>query len=82
MSSTSKSTDNLLNNFTLSVSTAIKHELDVGTITDEDAKILRKVLIRIQTDTKLLNAIIKFNALFLNLDINWIAAAFSVLNNN
>ena len=47
MSSTSNFTDERLNNFTTSLSKAIKHGLVVGTITEADAKILRKVFIQI-----------------------------------
>ena len=39
-------------------------------MTEANAKILRKMLIRIQTNTKLLNAIINFNSSFANLDVN------------
>ena len=82
MSSTSNSINERLNNYSTSLSNANKNGLDNGTLTETDAKIIRKVLIRIQTETELLNAIKKFNASFLNLDINYMKGPPSVLNNN
>ena len=51
-------------------------------MTAADAKILRIVLIRLQTDIKLLFAIIGFNTSFFNLDVNWTMGDSSVLNDN
>ena len=51
-------------------------------MTEADAKILRKMLIRIRTDTNLLNAIKGFNIAFSTLDINWTISATSILNHN
>ena len=39
------------------VKNAIKDKLEAGIMTEADAKILRKMLIRIRTDPNLLNAI-------------------------
>ena len=61
MSSTSNSTDVRFNICTNYLSNAIKHGLIVGTMTEPYGKILRKVLIKIQTDTALLDAISSFN---------------------
>ena len=79
MSSKSNSKKESLNKFTKCINSAIKHRLEAGTITEADANILRKILIRIRTDTELLNAIKEFNASFGNLDINWTIGATSVL---
>ena len=71
-----------LNNYTNCINSAINHRLEVGTMTEVDTKIQRKMLIRIQTDTELLNSIRIWNESFLNLDINWTIGASSVLNDN
>ena len=80
MSSTSISKEESLNNFTMCINSAIKNRLEAGTMTEADANILRKMLIRIRTDTNLLNTIEEFNASFGNLDINWTIGATSILN--
>ena len=64
------------------VNNALKDKLEDGTMTETDAKILRKMIIRIQTDTNLLNAIKGFIAAFSTLDINWTIGNTSVLNDN
>ena len=45
-----------------------------------EANALRELLIRIQTDTKLLNAIIEFNESFLNLSDCWNSRSSSTSN--
>ena len=82
MSSTSISKEKSLNKFIEFINNAISHRLEAGTMTEADAKILRKMLIRIRTDTNLLNAIKEFNAAFGNLDVNWTIGATSDLNYN
>ena len=82
MSSTSISKEESLNIFIKWINNAISHRLESGTMTESDANILRKMLIRIQTDTNLLTAIKEFNKSFLNLDINWTVGATSILNDN
>ena len=64
------------------VNNAIKDKLEDGTMTETDAKILRKMIIRIRTDTNLLNAIKGFIVAFSTLDINWTIGNTSVLNDN
>ena len=50
------------------------------TTNDIDANALRELLIRIQTDTKLLNAIIEFNESFMNLSDCWHSRSSSTSN--
>ena len=57
MSSINIFTEERLNNYTTAINNIILHRLNIGIITEEDAKILRNMLIRIRTDTKLINAI-------------------------
>ena len=54
----------------------IQNEL-ITTTNDIEANALRELLIRIQTDTKLLNAIIEFNESFLNLSDCWYSRSYS-----
>ena len=68
--------------FTQCVNGAIKNKLEAGTITEADVKVLHKMLIRIRTDTNLLDAIKEFTASFSNLDVNWTIGNTSVLNDN
>ena len=82
MSSTSNSTNNQINNFTNCINSAINRGLKAGTMTEADVKIRRKMLIRIQTDTELLNAINEFNVSLAYLDVKWTIGATSVLNDN
>ena len=81
-SSTNISNAEIINNFTKWINSTISHRVESGTMTEADAQILRKMLIRIQTDTNLLTAIKEFNKSFLNLDINWTIGATSILNDN
>ena len=71
MSLISNSTDLDINNYTSSLNTIINHKLNANTMTKEDANILRNMLLRIQTNTKLRNAIGSFNESFLNLEDSW-----------
>ena len=80
--STSIPTEEYLNNFTKGINNTINHKLEAGTMTETDAKILRKMLIRIRTDTNLLNAVKGFTSAFNILDINWTIGTTSVLNDN
>ena len=59
--STSIPKEENINKFIECVNNAIKNKLEAGIMTELDAKILRKMLIRIRTDTNLLNAIIGLN---------------------
>ena len=80
--STSIPTEEYLNNFTKGINNIINHKLEAGTMTEADAKILRKMLIRIRTDTNLLNAVKGFTSAFNTLDLNWTIGTTSVLNDN
>ena len=80
--STSIPTEEYFNNFTKSINNTINHKLEAGTMTETEAKILRKMLIRIRTDTNLLNAVKEFTSAFNTLDLNWTIGATSVLNDN
>ena len=51
-------------------------------MTEEDANILRTFLIRIRTDPKLLNTIIRFEESSVALDCSWKTGVSSTLNNN
>ena len=82
MSSTNNSTDERINNFINFINGVINHRLDVGTMTEEDAKLLRNMLIRIRNDTELFNAIKSFNESLLYLDFNWTAVVSSISNDN
>ena len=75
------STDSI-NNYTTAISNIILNRLAIGNMTEEDAKILRNMLIRIRTDAKLKNANRSFNASFRNLDTSWIAGISSTSNND
>ena len=79
-SSSSNYTNEYLNNFTTSLSKEIKFKLDNDIMSDENTKILHKVLNKIQTDTEFLNVIIDLNTSLLNLDVKWNLGASSVLN--
>ena len=57
----------------------IQNEL-ITTTNVIEANALRELLIRIQTDTKLLNAIIEFNESFLNLSDCWNSRSSSTSN--
>ena len=57
----------------------IQNEL-ITTTNVIEANALRELLIRIQTDTKLLNAIIEFNESFLNLSDCWHSRSSSTSN--
>ena len=57
----------------------IQNEL-ITTINVIEANALRELLIRIQTDTKLLDAIIKFNESFLELSSSWSSNSLSTSN--
>ena len=70
MSSISYSIDGRITNFTNFYNGVINHRRYIGTMTEEDAKILRNMLVRIQTDTELFNFIKSFNKSLLYLDIN------------
>ena len=78
--STSIPKEENINKFIECVKNAIKNKLEAGIMSELDAKILRKMLIRIRTDTNLLNAINGFNIAFGTLDLNWTIGATSVLN--
>ena len=82
MFTTSNFTNNHINNYTNFINSTINNRIDAGIMTKADFKIIRKILIRIQTDTNFLNAIKEFNVSFANLDINWTIGATSVLNYN
>ena len=82
MSSINKSTDDRITNFTNFYNGVINHRLYSGTMTEEDAKILRNMLVRIQTDTELFNAIKSFNKSLLYLDINWTTGISSIYDDN
>ena len=82
MSSTNNSTDECINNFINFINGVINHRLDIGTMTKEDAKLLRNILIRIRNDTELFNAIKSFNKFLLYLDFNWTAGVSSISNDN
>ena len=71
-----------INKFIECVNNAIKNKLEAGIMTEADAKILRKMLIRIRIDINLLNAIKEFSIAFGNLDVNWTIGATSILNDN
>ena len=71
-----------IDKFIKCVDNAIKDKLEDGTMTETDGKILRKMIIRIQTDTNLLNAIKGFIVALSTLDINWTIGNTSVLNDN
>ena len=58
--STGIPTEKYLNNFTKGINNAIKNKLEAGIMTEADSKILCKMLIRIRTDSNLLNAIKEF----------------------
>ena len=49
MSSTNNSIDERVNNITIGVNAIIQYKLNTGTITEEDANVLRYMLIRIRT---------------------------------
>ena len=51
-------------------------------MTEADANILRKMLIRIRTDINLRNAVKGFTSAFSTWDLNWIIGAISVLNDS
>ena len=71
-----------IDKFIRCVNNAIKDKLEDGTMTEIDANILRKMVIRIQTDTNVLNAIKWFIVAFGSLDVNWTFGNTSVLNDN
>ena len=71
MSSIRHSIDDHITNFTNFYNGVINHRLYIGTMTEEDAKILRNMLARIQTDPELLKAIRTFNKSLLYLNDNW-----------
>ena len=71
MSSTSNSINERINNITIGVNAIIQYKLYTGTITEEDANILRDMLIRIRTNPELLNVIIDFNESFLAMNGNY-----------
>ena len=71
MSSTSNSINERINNITIGVNAIIQYKLYAGTITEEDANILRDMLIRIRTNPELLNVIIDFNESFLAMNGNY-----------
>ena len=58
------------NNITNFVNINIQYEINAGVIRDDDhyVKLIRNVLIRMRTDTVLLNAIINFRKSFLDLN--------------
>ena len=66
---------------TYSFNKVIDHKLNINDMTEEDVKILRNILIRIRTDTKLLNAIREFNISFFNLDCNCTGGVSATLKN-
>ena len=80
--STSIPKEDNINKFIGCVNSAIKDKLEAGIITEADAKILRNMFIRIQTDTNLLNAVKGFMSAFSTLDLNWTIGTTSVLNDN
>ena len=80
--STGISKEENINKFIDCVNSAIKNKLEAGIMTKTDGKILRKMLIRIRTDTNLLNAIKEFNIAFSTLDLIWTIGATSILNDN
>ena len=82
MSSISNSKNEGINNFINFINGVINHRLDIGTMTEEDAKILRNMLIRIRNDTELFNAIKSFNKSLLYLDINWTTGVSSTYDDN
>ena len=80
--STSIPKEENINKFIGCINSVIKDKLEAGTMTETDAKILRKMLIRIRTDINLLNAVQGFMSSFSTLDLNWTIGATSVLNDN
>ena len=62
--------NNELNYITTTLDIIIKHRLNDNIISEAEAKILRNILILIQTDTELLNAITSFNVSFSSLDFS------------
>ena len=70
MSSTNNSIDERVNNITIGVNAIIQYKLDAGTITEEDANVIRDMLIRIRTNPELLNVIIEFNESYLAVNGN------------
>ena len=71
-----------INKFIGCVNSAIKDKLEAGIMTEADANILRKMLIRIRTDINLRNAVKGFTSAFSTWDLNWIIGAISVLNDS
>ena len=80
--STGISKEENINKFIECINNTISYKLEAGTMTEADAKILRKMLIRIRTDTNLLNDIKEFNIAFSTLGLNWTIGATSILNDN
>ena len=66
-----------VNNITIGVNAITQYKRDTGTITEEDANVLRDILIRIQTYVELLNAIIDFNEFCLAMNAIWASNTFA-----
>ena len=71
MSSVNNSTDNRVNDFTTAINNIINIRLNVQTMTDANATVLREMLIRIQTDPELLNAVYRYNDSVINIEYSW-----------
>ena len=78
MSSTSI-TDERLKNTVIALNRILQAKL-ISTTSDAEANVINELLIRIQTDTELLNAIIKFNESFLALSASWYSSSPSTSN--
>ena len=81
-SSTNNSMDERINNYTNFINDVINHRLYIGTMTNEEANILRHMLNRIRNDTELFNSSSNFNDSLISLDFNWIAGVSSNSNDN
>ena len=60
MSSTN-TTYERINNFTIAINAIIESNVDIETINDSDANFIRNMLIRFRTDIAFLNALTNFN---------------------
>ena len=64
-------TEERVNNFINAINDIIQFRLEYKRMNEDEANVLREMLIRIRTDTALLAAITNFNNSFLTLKANW-----------